>query len=304
MDSKESEKTGAREQQIVAAVNELPILPSVAARVVTLANDPRSSAQEICEVIRSDPSLTARILRTVNSVYYGFQHRIDTVAQATVMIGTRDLVALVLGSTALKTLEEAGRDVPHLDVFWLHSVSCAVAAKEVAAQFRYRVPGTAFVGGLLHDIGKLILIQHFPDEYAQVKERVATSGTLLEQAEEDAFGADHARVGAALAKRWSLPPALIEAVAFHHDPGRASEEHALLVAMIHLADILAHRRPGRDADPRAAVLDEHAFARLRQARLDFDASYLDKLLADLEGAMQKSAQLLGALGVNVHDSDP
>jgi putative nucleotidyltransferase with HDIG domain len=301
-----SEVDGAVDKRaagLVAAIHELPTLPTVASRVVALANDPRSSAPDLCEVIKSDPSLTARILRVVNSPYYGVQHRIDTVAQATVMLGTRDLVSLVLGSSALRVLEAGARNVPDLAAFWLHSVTCAVASKEIGAQFRYRVPGTAFVAGLLHDAGKLILARRFPDEWRALGARSADGAAAWEEAEMALFGLDHAHVGAALAEHWNLPAALIEAVAYHHDPGRASNEQALLVAVVHLADALAHRLKAVEGESQRP-LHPAALARLRQARVDFEASYVEKLRHDITAAMTHSAQLIQALGVDAHAGEP
>lgn len=299
MDSNLTVKTSPREVEIVGAIQELPMLPTLAARVVALAHDPESSAQEICDAIRADPSLTARILRIVNSSYYSLPRRIDTVAQATVMLGTSEIVGLVLGSSALKVLGGTGRRFPEQEAFWLHSVCSAVAAREVTQQFRYRVPGVAFVAGLLHDAGKLVLFQRFPEEFRQVAERAATMEVPPQFAEEAIFGTDHPRVGAALARRWGLPDGLVEAIAFHHAPGRASEENALLVDMVHLADALAHGLTDEGAAA-PGMLDASAVARLRQVRVDFDASYVDKLLHDLKQAIERSEGLIAALGVKPH----
>ena len=273
------------------------MLPVAAGRVIVLANDPNSSTKEICEAIRGDPSLTARILRVVNSPYYGFHRRISTVAQAAVILGTSEILGLVLGSSAVHALSAHDRKSAEREAFWRHSACAAVAAKIAAAQFRYRVSGVAFVAGLLHDAGKLVLSQQFPDEFRQAEERAAAGGMPLAAAEREVFGADHALVGGALAGRWALPEELVQAIAFHHDPAHAAEAHALLVDVVHVADWLACQRDnGRPAAQKALPLNEVTHARLRKVRVDFDASYLDKLLHDLDREVEHSQHLLAALG--------
>lgn len=287
--------------EIVEAIQDLPMLPAAVGRVIALANDPDSSSKDICEAIRSDPSLTARILRVVNTPFYGFHRRIGTVAQAAVILGTSEILGLVLGSTAVQALTAGDQNPAEREEFWIHSVSSAVAAKTAATQFRYRVSGIAFVAGLLHDSGKLVLSQRFPDRFRQAEQRAAEAGVPLHAAEQEVFGVDHALVGGTLASRWGLPEELVQAIAFHHTPARAAEAHALLVDVVHLANWLAWQKDrGVAADSSPAPLDDVARTRLYAVRVDFDASYLDKMLHDLDREMEHCGNLLAALGGKVH----
>lgn len=281
-------------RQIVEAIEDLPVLPTVAARVLSLAHDPNSSMQDICEAIRTDPSLTAHLLRIVNSPYYGFSRQIGTVAQATVILGTNEIIAVVLGSTTLKSLGSRARTIADEAAFWSHSARTSVAARVVAAQMRYRLPGVAFVAGLLHDTGKLILADLFPDRFQQAMQQPPMPDAAVEEAEQQLFGADHTQIGAALAGRWGLPDEIVQAIRCHHRPEEAAQAAAQLVDVVHVANHLVR---ASDVDTGANLsISPASVDRFRQHRPDFDATFLQKLAADMERDLERADGLVRTLG--------
>ncbi|NMC44298.1 MAG: HDOD domain-containing protein [candidate division Zixibacteria bacterium] len=195
---------------------ELTSLPQVLAEVVRITNNDDCGAAEVAEVIMKDPALSARILRISNSAYYGAAREIGTVSQAVVTMGLRAVKALSL-SVGLYRLFDTGEGTVNRLRFWRHSLEVAIASREIAIACSYRPAEEAFVCGLLHDIGILVLEANFEDRFKRLWKQVEAgeSLTTLEQAH---WGTDHARVAKFLLDQWRVPKYIGEAVAVHHDP--------------------------------------------------------------------------------------
>lgn len=216
---------------------ELASLPAVVMRAMELLNDPDSSASDIGQVISEDPALSAKLLRIVNSAFYSFPSRIETISRAITIVGTLEITDLILGSTAVDAFAGLPNELIDMQHFWEHSLYAGVVARVLARH--HRAPNTErfFVSGLLHDIGSLVLYNQRPAESRQALER-ARSGTPLHEVEREIFGFDHSEVGAELMQAWNLPEAFIEATRHHHQPVEA-RTFPLEAAMVHLADVIA-----------------------------------------------------------------
>lgn len=225
-------------QDLVNGSLELASLPEVVMRTIDLINDPDTSANEIGQVLSEDPSLTARLLKIVNSPFYGFPSRIDTVSRAITVIGTLELLDLILATSVIKTFRGIPTDLVDMDSFWEHSLYTGVIARILAG--RMRAPNTEryFVAGLLHDIGALAMYCQIPDRAADALRRAREEITPLHVIEQETLGFDHGAVGGELMRVWRLPDSLAEAVRHHHVPVRA-EQHPLETAIVHLADVIA-----------------------------------------------------------------
>ncbi|MDF1552439.1 MAG: HDOD domain-containing protein [Deferrisomatales bacterium] len=199
-------------------IRELPSLPQVIVGISRVAANPGAGAQQLAEVILKDQALTMKVLRIGNSAQYAVcSQRVTTVSRAVVMLGFESVRALALGLGAfnlLSSLEKGG----HLhEDFWKNSMAVAVACQELAGLVGIRTVEEAFVAGLLHDVGKLILTEVDVDKAQQVY-GAGLEGTALLRAETEAFGVDHAEVAGELARRWELPPVLQRAMEHHHRP--------------------------------------------------------------------------------------
>ncbi len=194
---------------------ELSSLPQVLAEVIRVTDNEDSSARDIAEVILKDPPLSARILRVVNSPYYGPARTISTVNQAVVTLGIRAVKALAL-STSLYRLFDTEAQVVDRVRFWRHSLEVAIACREIARACSYKPAEEAFVVGLMHDIGILIMESNFPDQFRHIW-RLIESGEALVAQEEKTWGTNHARVAKFLLDQWKLPAFIGEAIAAHHD---------------------------------------------------------------------------------------
>ncbi|RME27248.1 MAG: HDOD domain-containing protein, partial [Candidatus Zixiibacteriota bacterium] len=201
-------------KQIFDQQQELLSLPQTLVAVLEVVRDDSSSADDLAAVLSKDPALTAKILRIVNSAYYGGNRQIGTVKQAVMMIGHRQITSLVLSSSVYQITRnwQAGIDRVR---FWRHSLETAIAARMIAEKIGFSRPEEMFVGGLLHDIGLLILEQAYPDTFQTVRESKTRNESLLDR-EENAWGTNHARVGQFLLEQWRLPEIICESVGRHH----------------------------------------------------------------------------------------
>lgn len=222
-------------------VETLPTLPSIANQVMRLVSDPDSSIADLTEIIIKDPSLTSKTLQVVNSASYGFYRKIGTVKQAVALLGTGEVSSIAFALTAAKVINTSS--IGHLyspKGLWHHSMATGLICQHMCRQFpEFRTSG-AFTAGLLHDFGKIFLIQNFPDIYGKVHSEIQENDIPVFELEEELFGINHAFIGEYLATNWNLPEALVQAIAFHHQPASASN-YSELAALIGLADYLYHQ---------------------------------------------------------------
>ncbi len=230
----------ARARKKIESVHDLPTLPTVASEIIALAKSPRTNAADVGRMIERDQALTAKVLKLVNSSFYGFPGQIRSVQHAVVIIGFNKVKNVVMTASVFDLAKGRVSDRLDLPAFWEHGLGVAIASQIVAKEIGGPAlqPEDAFVAGLMHDLGKLILDQFLTDEYIAVIDRVREEGGLLLDAEKEVLGFTHALVGIWLTERWKLPQPLQDAIKLHHDPTRA-RDNAEMVASVHLGDILA-----------------------------------------------------------------
>ncbi len=251
-------------------IDSVPMLSEVAGRILKMVDDPRITAHQLAEVVARDQSLVTSVLRIVNSAYYGFHWRISSVSQAVVLLGFRTIRNLVLAAAVMKGYGGQSR-VAGFEriVHWRHSIACATAAGILAATWKLGTPGEAFLAGLVHDIGRVIMDQHFPEEFAESLARLRQGEASLTEVEEEVFGLTHAAVGAHVARKWKLPDGVIIGIADHHGPA-AGREWSVPAALVHVADVMA-RREGIGVGGWAVELDPAALAVLGHEAPEVDA---------------------------------
>lgn len=196
---------------------ELRPFPAVATRVMSLVSDERTSAQELAHVLSADQAMTAKLLKLSNSAEAGYAHRVRSVREAVVVLGFRQVRQIAFVSSVISNfrLERRARDWFDLDQFWLHNIEVAIAAETVAKHYHTITPDEAFTAGVLHDIGRLVVVQAFPQE-ARDAHQACKRGLPLRDAELQAIGHTHDAIGCALARWWKFPPEIIAAIGEHH----------------------------------------------------------------------------------------
>ncbi len=225
---------------LLAAVEGLVSPPGIYLRISQLLRSPHSSAQDFAQVISCDPSLSARLLRIVNSSFYGFATRIDEIHRAVAVIGMSNLYSMVLGISAARSFNRIATDLINMDSFWRHSIYTGLIARALAKQCDVLHGERLFVTGLLHDIGTLVLLHQLPDIYRDLLLIADGDEHMLYQAELDTLGFSHAQAGGLLLKSWQVPETLHIAVSDHHDPLR-TPECCFDSSLVYIAEVLANQ---------------------------------------------------------------
>jgi HD-like signal output (HDOD) protein len=230
------------QQTLEKKLADLPPLPVVVTKIMETLNNPNTSAEDLNRLIAMDQGLASKVLRIVNSAYYGFPKRISTITQAVVILGFNTVRNLVLGVSAFGLLGQ--KSMPYglnREKFWEHSLCTAVSGGIIARRRLPKVrtaPEEAFIGGLLHDIGALFLDSYFPVQYAVAMAFAAREKKTAREAEGMVLGIDHVAVGRRIAEHWNFPPHLTAMLGGHHEP-KFQKDHFDLVACIHAADWLS-----------------------------------------------------------------
>jgi len=254
-----SEERAKRTRARLQSIGDIPTLPAVLVQVWDLTTRDNTSAADLGRVIGADPGLTGALLRLANSAYFGFPRKVATVTQAVVILGFDTVKSLAMGASVFRALRpESGRIDPA--AFFHHSLVTAMAARFVMERRHPGRAAAAFSGGILHDLGKLVMVEFLSEAEARIRARI-DAGEEPEAAEREELGLSHAEIGGWFAGAWNFPDELAAAVAWHHRPGQAPD-HRDHVAAVHLGDVLAHRAgangSGRPVppEPDAAALAE------------------------------------------------
>jgi putative nucleotidyltransferase with HDIG domain len=257
-----------------------PTIPGIARKGIELVSNPDTSLLEMGAFIAHDSALASRLLKMVNSVVFGFPRRISSVNQALLLLGLNAVQGIVWNLTVFDLMKHT------MAGLWEHSAGCAIASRLIAREKGFEDPQDFAVYGLLHDVGKTILLVRWPKIYAKALNEAKLEDTSIRAMELAHFGVDHATAGAWLAEQWKLPKSLIEVVKYHHAPGRAKEAK-METAIAHVADILVRGRGfGFAGDTDVPPVDSDAWKLLELSERD-----LRFILSELESLMEQAEEL-------------
>ena len=281
-------------KKIIGRVQDLPTLPRTVLKITELVNDPKSSAKDLSMVITDDQVLTARLLKLVNSSFYGFPQRISTVTGAIVLLGFDAIRNLLLTTSVFGLFATRDKeDRFGVERFWDHSLGCAVGAKVIGDYLRYDKVEELFVSGLLHDIGKIVELLFLSKDFDKVMLAVEDENILVVDAERRVLEYTHADVGKLLAEKWNMSSRLVNVIAHHHQPdlaGRFFKE----AAVVHLADILCRAMDiGSGGDNGMPALDKGAWDILQ-----LNVSAIEPIAEETERQYQDISMFLRAAEKN------
>ena len=222
---------------LVSGEVELATLPEVYVRLLSALNSEKASDNDLAGIIGGDPSLTAKLLKLVNSPLFGSRAPVDSIGRAVAMAGQKELTTLVTGLAALSAFSDIAPGLYDMRMFWRHAAACAVYASLLAQAVPGVAPDRVFVGGLLHDLGQLVIVRKLPAAAGRALLLSRVEGLPDSEAEIAVLGFDHAAVGRALLTGWNFPAALIAMAADHHAPDGQPQSRE--TAIVHIADILA-----------------------------------------------------------------
>jgi len=279
-------------EKLAKEVMTVTSLPAVYIKLVETANDPNSSGKDFVSIISDDIGLSVRLLKLVNSAFFGYPSKIDSLSRAVNIVGIEQLQDLALATSVFDTFKIFPNDLVTMESFWKHSIACGVIARILASYRREFNVERAFVSGLLHDIGRLIMFMVIPSVAKKSFDLANSQNQLLYQTEKQVMGFNHTTVGGELLKQWKLPKQIIYAAKYHHNP-IAANRFKVDVALVHVADLinvaLAMNSSGERLVPplKSEAWDE----------LGLPVNILDSLLIDFKQQYQD------ALSIIISDSD-
>lgn len=263
----------------VENIGNLPTVPETLKKLSVIIENPKVSLSNISDFVQSDPAITFRILKMVNSAAYGFPGRIASVSHAIMLLGLNVVKGLLLGVSVFELMQKA------MTGLYEHSMGCAAAARIIAKIKGMREPEESYVAGLLHDIGKVVMVLEFPEAYEAALTCAATEDISIGEAESRFFADNHPVLGGILSERWRFPKKLSEAILCHHRP-QAAKSFPVETAIVHLADILIKARGlGFSGDHTVPIVNEAAFDRLELSEQD-----ILEILREMEGVLEASEE--------------
>jgi len=273
------EQKRAQFKKVLREIKNLPTLPGIVAKLGKMAENPDTTTEQMGRVISKDHILASKLLKLVNSAFYGFPQRISSLNSAIILLGFNVIKSLIISASIFEVME--AQDVE----LWEHSLGCAVVCNVLARHLGVKDPEEISTAGLIHDIGKVAIKMELPKEYEMITALSQEKKISRFEAEREILGLDHAEVGSWLAKSWNLPNKLVEPIACHHDPQLAREE-LLASAIVHFGNIMIRGLGyGHAGDIWVPPLNNKAWKRLGLAPADIDPllQEIEEKLWDVKG---------------------
>jgi len=274
-----------RELEImIMTASDLPTIPVVAMKVMQLIESESATAEELAKVVASDPAVAARVLKISNSSFYGCQRQIQTLSHAIVVLGSATLKSLVVAASVKQVYQPYGLTEKML---WEHSFGAGLASRMIARETRLVSEEEAFLGGLFHDIGKIIMNTMDKQKFQGVMQRCYNDGLTFEVAERQLYPYTHSEVGGLVIKKWNFPDMLMHAVLNHHTFEFAEDEDSYqisLTCVVGLADLFCHKAGIGIREPDEGL---DLLQTVPAQRLGLDQQRMDALLESFEEAFEK-----------------
>ena len=275
---------------------DLPTLPAIVSKVVSMLDDPGASPDDIADLMLSDQVLAAKVIRIVNSPLYRTSNAIMSVKRALIYIGFKSVREMILTSYFVDGFKHKEQPFD-MKTFWIHSFSVGAISRHIADQINYPDMEKAYLVGIVHDIGKVFLGHYFKDEYGQMLVSIKNTSRTTYDAEYDFFGTTHCEVGLCLAQRWNFPSVYSDIISYHHASEMATED-PLLTAIVALADFYCSSHVTSSSVAQASIpgdSEENAWDIFTQSAPGQSASSLEHFLSDLDEKYEAISQEVDVL---------
>jgi len=286
------DKAKAVVEKALNSIGDIATLPEVTIKIIGIVEDPKSTARDLHEVIKNDPALSVKVLKVVNSAFYGLPGQVASVDRAIILLGLAAVKNISIAASIARLFKgkRISEQFSAADL-WRHSVGVAVAARALAKCSPHPVMADEiFVAGLIHDIGTLVERQAYPEQFSDVIQRCTDdpSADFLEM-EREVIGADHQAFGVGLTTKWKFPRHLRAAVGFHHNPEAVSVELRNMASLIRIADVMAcHEKVGFYYSARGDSINQETLDALgiTQEQVDEVRANVPEQLAEAEATLQ------------------
>ena len=237
-------------KSLLPLIRKLPATPRLYTQVMEELRSPHSSLDTVAHLLRQDPVMSAKLLQLVNSAFFASAREVTDMLDAATILGTERIKSLVLLAGIFSQYNDAEGISPTINALLAHSLRVGIYARAIALgeTKNAEIAEAAFTAGVMHDIGKIVLAGNLPDRYLEVRAIREAKDLSAKAAELEVFGATHAQIGACLLAGWGLPLAILEALAWHHEPARSPEKTFSLAAAVHVANALAHEAEGEPGE--------------------------------------------------------
>jgi HD-like signal output (HDOD) protein len=275
--------------EAVNSISHIATLPEITLKIIELVENPRSTAQDLNKLISNDPALVARILKVVNSAFYGLPGQIGSINRAIVLLGLNAVKNIVIAASLTK-LFRGGRVSPHFSAkdLWAHSIAVGVFSKMIVTRLHNALPDEAFLAGLIHDIGILVELQAFREPLVEIADRASRESVRYIDLETQIIGVDHQALGAGLTAKWKFPRSFQYVTGHHHGPMALAPECRWLTMVIHVADhICAREGMGYSLTCKEDPLDPSVLT-----ELSLPLESLDAMAKELPEALKETEALL------------
>ncbi len=285
-------------KEILDRAPEILTLPSIINEIMDVISRKNSSATDLTNIIESDPALTTRILTVANSAYYGFVKKISTISHAVVVLGFKEIQNIALGMSVLQMFNRKGSEFS--EQLWKHSFSVGVGTKMIAQYLNLKIDGKYFVGGLLHDVGKIFISQYMTDTFSNLLDAIDEEGNnySYHAVEKRFFGITHSEVGEILLNSWMFPPDVVNAVAHHHSPVM-SEVDPIFAVCVHLADVMCTAKGITPLkDQHFITVDRDILPIIQERRHHFTTEDIISLMSQLDIEIERQNSFMTAFKRN------
>jgi HD-like signal output (HDOD) protein len=275
--------------QALKKVSAIATLPEVTAKILKTVEDPRSSAAQLHQIVSHDPALVTRILKVVNSAFYGLPGQIASIERAIVLLGLNAVKNIAVAAS----LGQLFRGTKLCDGFtakdlWTHCIGVAVTARDLAKQAKLPLADEAFLAGMIHDLGLLVQLQTSPEKIKSVCDQAKTDTRGFCEIERDIIGVDHQQLGVGLAELWKFPRPCQLVAGFHHSPDQLSGDRAL-VNLVHVADtIVAQAKIGFNLTAEKQTIDPSAISELK-----LSTELIDRVRQNVPSLLTNAGSLFG-----------
>jgi putative nucleotidyltransferase with HDIG domain len=287
-----------RIKEILDRAPEILTLPSIINEIMDVISRKNSSATDLTNIIESDPALTTRILTVANSAYYGFVKKISTISHAVVVLGFKEIQNISLGMSVLQMFNRKGSEFS--EQLWKHSFSVGVGTKMIAQYLNLKIDGKYFVGGLLHDVGKIFISQYMTDTFSNLLDAIdeEDNNYSYHAVEKRVFGITHSEVGEILLNSWMFPPDVVNAVAHHHSPVM-SEVDPIFAVCVHLADVMCTAKGITPLkDQHFITVDRDILPIIQERRHHFTTEDIISLMSQLDIEIERQGSFMTAFKRN------